>query len=164
MITKTKKVASPVYIAVEYCILTAILAWIISMIVGFILGLVLDALFNIDPTANPFYFYATAVLIPFVYWFVVKYSALDIGKRYLINDAKKTANFAIGCKVVLFVGVIIYNLVNFSSSLQLWNQISETLQLAGGSYAYGILTIISSIISVAIFWIATKKYIKAEII
>ncbi len=157
MITKIKKVASPVYIAVEYYIFSAILAWVFSMTVGLILGLVLGAL-------NPFYFYATVVVIPFVYWFAVKYSALNIGKRYLINDAKKTANFAIGCKVALFAGVIIYNFVNFSSSLQLWTQISETLQLAGGAYTYGILTTINAIISVAIFWIATEKYIKTEII
>ncbi len=164
MVTKIKKVASPVYIAVEYYIFTAILAWVFSMIVGLILGLVLGELFNIDLTTNPFYFYATAVVIPFVYWFAVKYSALNIGKRYLINDAKKTANFAIGCKVALFAGVIIYNFVNFSSSLELWAQISETLQLVGGSYAYGILTTINAIISVVIFWIATRKYIKTEII
>jgi hypothetical protein len=159
---KPRKIASAAYIAGEYFILSGILNWVFVLIFTLLAGLVLGFALGIDVASNPAYFYSGLILFPIIYWFAVKYSALNIAKRYLVSDAKKTANFAICYKVIIFVCLDAYNFISRERMLGVWKLTSDALHLDISPYMYRILTIAGSLVSVAIFWIATKKYIKAD--
>jgi hypothetical protein len=92
MTTITKKIASPAYIAGEYYIFTAILDWVFNLIAGFAFAMLLELL-GVPTSDNSTYFYIALVVVPVVYWFAVKYSALNTMKRYMITDYKKDYSF-----------------------------------------------------------------------